>query len=85
MHAMEAGLLTYGSSYLPTPSQRMARQWLVLSVFVPVHSGASVRELHPLPAMSTYIAIRSFSAPHVPFYVVDVKQIFFVEAAISRP
>jgi hypothetical protein len=54
---MEAGLLTHGSSYLPTPSQRMARQWLVLSAFVPVHSGASVRELHPLPASSTYIAI----------------------------
>jgi hypothetical protein len=59
MHAMEAGLLTYGSSYLPTPSQRMAHQWLVLSAFVPVHSGASVREFHPLPAISTYIAIRS--------------------------
>ena len=59
MHTMEAGLLTYGSSYLPTPSQRMARQWLVLSAFVPVHSGASVREFHPLPAISTYIVIRS--------------------------
>lgn len=56
MHAMEAGLLTYGSSYLPTPSQRIVRQWRVLSAFVPVHSGASVRELHPLPASSTSIA-----------------------------
>jgi hypothetical protein len=56
MHAMEAGLLTYGSSYLPTPSQRIIRQWRVLSAFVPVHSGASVRELHPLPASSTSIA-----------------------------
>jgi hypothetical protein len=56
MHAMEAGLLTYGSSYLPTPSQRIVRQWRVLSAFVPVHSGAPVRELHPLPASSTSIA-----------------------------
>jgi hypothetical protein len=67
MHAMEAGLLTYGSSYLPTPSQQMARQWLVLSAFVPVHSGASVRELHPLPAISTYIAICSSINQELPF------------------
>jgi hypothetical protein len=56
MHAMEAGLLTHGSSYLPTPSQRIARQWLVLLAFVPAHSGASVRDFHPLPASSTSIA-----------------------------
>jgi hypothetical protein len=67
MHAMEAGLLTYGSSYLPTPSQQMARQWPVLSAFVPVHSGASVRELHPLPAIFTYIAIRSSIDQKLPF------------------
>jgi len=60
MHAMEAGLLTYGSSYLPTPSQQLTCQWLVLSTFVPVHSGASVRELHPLPVIYTYIARRLF-------------------------
>jgi hypothetical protein len=56
MHAMEAGFLTHGSFYWPTPSQRLARQWLILLAFVPVHSGASVRELHPLPASFTSIA-----------------------------
>jgi hypothetical protein len=64
VHAMEAGFLTYGSSYLPTPSQRMARQWHVLLAFVPVHSGASVRELHPLPASITYIAVHMNVAEH---------------------
>jgi hypothetical protein len=49
--ALEAGLLTLGSSYWPTPSQRLPRQWSILLAFVPDHSGASVRELHPLPSM----------------------------------
>jgi hypothetical protein len=47
--AMQAGLLTDGSSYSPTPSQRIVRQWPILLAFVPDHSGAPVRELHPLP------------------------------------
>src|SRR6266511_4098314 len=54
--AIWAGLLTIGSPYSPTPSQRLARQWLVLLAFVPDHSGAPVRELHPLPARSPHIA-----------------------------
>jgi hypothetical protein len=33
-----------------------ARQWLILLAFVPEHSGAPVRELHPLPASVAYIA-----------------------------
>ena len=49
---IEAGLLTDGSSYSPTPSQ-----WLPKLAFVPDHSGASARELHPLPARFTSIAI----------------------------
>jgi hypothetical protein len=49
--ALEAGLLTLGSSYWPTPSQRWSRQWSIPLAFVPDHSGASVRELHPLPSM----------------------------------
>jgi hypothetical protein len=49
--ALEAGLLTLGSSYWPTPSQRLPRQWSIPLAFVPDHSGASVRELHPLPSM----------------------------------
>jgi hypothetical protein len=55
--AMQAGLLTDGSSYSPTPSQRIFRQWPILLAFVPDHSGAPVRELHPLPASATYIAL----------------------------
>jgi transposase-like protein len=51
--ALEAGLLTLGSSYWPTPSQRLPRQWSIPLAFVPDHSGASVRELHPLPSSST--------------------------------
>jgi len=54
--AIEAGLLTDGSSYSPTPSQPSDGQWLVQLAFVPDHSGASVRELHPLPVSSTHIA-----------------------------
>ena len=54
--AIGAGLLTLGSSYSPTPSQRISRQWHVLLAFVPDHSGASVRELHPLPVRCTRIA-----------------------------
>ena len=56
MKAIEGGLLTLGSSYWPTPSQRLPRQWRNLLAFVPDHSGASVRELHPLPVSSTSIA-----------------------------
>ena len=55
--AIEAGLLTCGSSYSPTPSQPSCGQWPALLAFVPAYSGASVRELHPLPASVTYIAV----------------------------
>ena len=58
---LEVGLLTDGSSYSPTPSQWMTHQWLLQLAFVPDHSGASVRELHPLPACSTSIAITETS------------------------
>jgi hypothetical protein len=57
LKAIEAGFLTLGSSYLPTPSQRLTRQWQMRLAFVPDYSGASVRELHPLPACFTSIAI----------------------------
>jgi hypothetical protein len=53
--AIEAGLLTCGSFYSPTPSQPSRDQWHVLLAFVPAYSGASVRELHPLPVSSTSI------------------------------
>ena len=56
MKAIEVGLLTRGSSYSPTPSQPSTGQWLVQLAFVPAHSGASVRELHPLLASVPYIA-----------------------------
>jgi hypothetical protein len=55
--AIEAGLLTDGSSYSPTPSQRLLCQWRILLAFVPAHSGASVRESHPLPTSVTSIAV----------------------------
>ena len=55
MKAIEAGLLTDGSPYSPTPSQRLPRSWLILLAFVPDHSGAPVRDLHPLPNNSTSI------------------------------
>src|SRR5262245_52482393 len=38
--AIEAGLLTRGSFYSPTPSQPQSGQWLALLAFVPAHSGA---------------------------------------------
>jgi hypothetical protein len=55
--AIEVGLLTRGSSYLPTPSRPFDGQWFVLLAFVPAHSGTSVRDLHPLPSSSTSIAL----------------------------
>ena len=73
--AIEAGLLTDGSSYSPTPSQRCPRQWLVLLAFVPDHSGASVRELHPLPSSFTSIATISPIIQEVTFSTTDVKKI----------
>jgi hypothetical protein len=57
--AIEAGLLTDGSSYSPTPSQRCIGQWRVQLAFVPAHSGAAVRDLHPLPVSFTSIAATS--------------------------
>ena len=62
MKAIEAGLLTLGSSYWPTPSQRFPHQWRLLLAVVPDHSGASVRELHPLPSSSTSIAVTANGA-----------------------
>jgi hypothetical protein len=57
VQAMQAGLLTDGSSYSPTPSQHVTRQWLNLLAFVPDYSGAPARELHPLPGSATGIAL----------------------------
>jgi hypothetical protein len=54
--AIEVGLLTCGSPYSPTPSQPSRGQWPALLVFVPAYSGASVRELHPLPESLISIA-----------------------------
>jgi hypothetical protein len=57
--AIEAGFLTCGSFYSPTPSQPSHGQWPALLVFVPAYSGASVRELHPLPV--DFISIARFA------------------------
>jgi hypothetical protein len=54
--ARQVGLLTRGSFYLPTPSQPFQGQWPAQLAFVPAHSGASVRELHPLPVSVPYLA-----------------------------
>jgi hypothetical protein len=59
---IEAGLLTDGSPYSPTPSRWMTHQWLPRLAFVPDHSGAPVRESHPLPAASPL----QLSPKHVP-------------------
>jgi hypothetical protein len=55
--ALEAGLLTLGSSYWPTPSQWSSHWWRLSLAFIPNRSGASVRELHPLPNSSTPRAV----------------------------
>jgi hypothetical protein len=75
MKAIEAGLLTLGSSYSPTPSQRSSRSWLILLAFVPDHSGASVRELHPLPSRDTSITRMVNLGMQVSLEVIDVKRI----------
>jgi hypothetical protein len=73
--AIEVGLLTLGSSYSPTPSQRVPRSWLILLAFVPDHSGASVRDLHPLPSSSTSIAATAHIDIQLASGATDVKLI----------
>jgi hypothetical protein len=73
--AIEVGLLTLGSSYWPTPSRWVPHQWLFLLAFVPDHSGASVRELHPLPVCSTSIAEAANVCIHLSCGAIDVKRI----------
>ncbi len=80
MKAIEAGLLTDGSSYSPTPSQPSDGQWLVQLAFVPDHSGASVRELHPLPVSSTSIARRTNGDWELPSRAANVKHNFAASA-----
>ena len=76
LKAIEAGFLTLGSSYSPTPSQRLTRQWLLRLAFVPDYSGASVRELHPLPACYTSIALADrITSQNISPEAVDVKAI----------
>jgi hypothetical protein len=71
---IEAGLLTLGSSYWPTPSQRLPRQWSIPLAFVPDHSGAPVREWHPLPVSFTSIA-----------NIEQVRQTYHVAPQMSSP
>ena len=73
MQALEAGLLTDGSSYSPTPSQRLLCQWRILLAFVPAHSGASVRDLHPLPVNPSSIARIAISFRELSSGTADVK------------
>ena len=73
MIAIEVGLLTYGSSYSPTPSQPSHGQWPVLLAFVPAYSGASVRDLHPLPVNRISIANVAINAKKLSSRVVHVK------------
>lgn len=54
---IQAGLLTDGSFYSPTPSQQSTHQRRALLASVPDHSGASVWELHPLPVNVTRTVI----------------------------
>jgi hypothetical protein len=71
--AIEVGLLTCGSSYSPTPSQPFRGQWPALLAFVPAYSGASVRELHPLPVSLISIARSAIRSREVSSGVAHVK------------
>jgi hypothetical protein len=78
--AIEVGLLTCGSPYSPTPSRPSRGQWPALLAFVPAHSGASVRDLHPLPVNLISIAgivihsrEVSSDAANVKFHVTTAK------------
>jgi hypothetical protein len=71
--AIEVGLLTCGSSYTPTPSQPPRGQWHVLLAFVPAHSGASVRDLHPLPVSLISIARVTIDSKELSSGVANVK------------
>ena len=82
MTALEAGLLTCGSSYWPTPSQRLPRQWSILLAFVPDHSGASVRELHPLPSSSTSRATTAMIKSQLSCRMMDIKRILACPAVV---
>jgi hypothetical protein len=77
--AIEVGLLTCGSSYSPTPSQPSRGQWLVLLAFVPAYSGASVRDLHPLPVSLISIARVAIQGRELSPGATHVK--YFVAAA----
>ena len=73
MTAIEVGLLTRGSSYSPTPSQPSHGQWPALLVFVPAYSGASVRDLHPLPVSFISIARIAIDSREVSSGAANVK------------
>jgi len=73
--ALEAGLLTLGSSYWLTPSERLPDSWPILLAVVPDHSGASARELHPLLSSSTSRATTAIVDLLLTPDMVDVKSI----------
>ena len=82
--AIEVGLLTCGSSYSPTPSQPTRGQWPALLVFVPAYSGASVRDLHPLPVNLLSIA-RIAIDPGSTITWCDTCQVFCCRTRIGKP
>jgi hypothetical protein len=73
--ALEVGLLTCGSPYWPMPSERFPDSWPLLLAFVPAYSGASVRDLHPLPRSSTSRAATTTVNPLLAPDMIDVKPI----------
>jgi hypothetical protein len=78
--ATEVGLLTCGSSYSPTPSQPSRGQWPALLAFVPAYSGASVRDLHPLPVSLISIARIAIRFKEISSGAANVKSMFGISA-----
>jgi hypothetical protein len=82
--AIEVGLLTCGSSYSPTPSQPFCGQWPALLAFVPAYSGASVRDLHPLPVSLISIARVAIDSRELSSGAANVKSCLTVRSIFER-
>jgi hypothetical protein len=83
--AIEVGLLTCGSSYSPTPSQPSRGQWPALLAFVPAYSGASVRDLHPLPVSLISIARIAIDSRELSFGAANVKSyVWYIRESSPR-
>ena len=83
--ATEVGLLTCGSSYSPTPSQPPRGQRPALLAFVPAYSGASVRDLHPLPVSLISIARIAIDSRQLSSGTANVKScVWYIRESAPR-